>query len=90
MAYNFNFNRKKIAAFNKNIGLDSGETGAITSAKRKERESSDDVPPISLDERLRAITGEAPPEHPSPVESPKAMEPPPEPNQVMLPDFCFQ
>jgi len=61
---------------------DSGEAIVTTSAKRKERESSDDVPTISLDERLRAITGEAPPEHPSPVESPKAMEPAPEANQV--------
>ena len=56
------------------LRLDSGEAVAAASAKRKERESSDDVPPISLDERLREITGEAPPEQPSPPESPKPVE----------------
>ena len=52
---------------------DSVEAGAIIPSKRKERDSSDDVPLISLDERLREITGEAP-ESTSPVESPKPME----------------
>ncbi|CAK8676672.1 unnamed protein product [Clavelina lepadiformis] len=51
------------------------DSGLSKAAQRKQRESSDhDAPKISLDERLRAITGEPEPESPLPSPEDKEVE----------------
>ena len=69
---------------------DSENLSLVGASKRKERESSDhDAPLISLDERLREITGEPPPEEPPADSSPKLQEEVTETNHVSFAVFDF-